>query len=118
MPEAMNMFTEYRNGVNIIRIKNMILLDPALADTMMKTLVDAFDSGSQSVLVDIGGVTRMTSLFFRSFIVAGKRAKEKCATLAFCNVSPAIKEGFVMMGLASYFSIYDKEAVAIEHLKR
>jgi anti-anti-sigma factor len=117
MSEGVNILTEYRNGINIIRVKNVVLLDPALADSMTRILVDAFEAGDQKVLVDIASVTRMTSLFFRSFIIAGKKAKAKCATMAFCNVSPTIKEGFDMMGLGSYFAIYDKEAVAIEHLK-
>ena len=108
---------EFRKGVNILRVKNFILLDPSLADEMTTVLSEAFTSGDQKILLDIGAVTRMSSLFFRSFIIAGKKAKASNATLAFCNVSPTIKGGFEMMGLTSYFQIFDNESLALDALK-
>lgn len=113
MAEAIKIVTELRDGVNIVRIRNVALLDPAQADEMTKTLLKAFEGGDQKVLIDIGSVSRMSSLFFRSFIIAGKKAKEKRAVMAFCNVSPTIKGGFEMMGLTSYFTIYDRETSAV-----
>ena len=58
----------------------------------------------------------MSSLFFRSFIIAGKKAKEKNAGLPFCNVSPTIKAGFDMMGLGIYFKSYPGESIALDNI--
>ena len=107
---------EKRKGINILRVKNPALLDPGMADEMTRLLSNMLDSGAEKILIDIGDVTRMTSLFFRSFIIAGKKAKEKRAVLAFCNVSPTIKTGFEMMGLASYFTIYPDAAKGFDEM--
>jgi anti-anti-sigma factor len=117
MSDGINIFREFRQGVNIIRVKNQILLDPSLADEMTAVLSAAFEAGDQKVLLDIQAVTRMSSLFFRSFIIAGKKAKTKKAVMAFCNVSPTIKGGFEMMGLTSYFQLFEKESLALDALK-
>lgn len=118
MAEALQVIEETRNGINIIRVRNTVLLDPQVADEMTRLLSEEFDSGSQKVLINIANVTRMSSLFFRSFIIAGKKAKEKKASMAFCNVSPTIKAGFDMMGLGIYFKIYPEESNALDNFPK
>ncbi|HBC89634.1 MAG TPA: hypothetical protein DCZ94_22070 [Lentisphaeria bacterium] len=116
MPERIQIIEENRNGIYIMRIGNAVLLDPKMADEMTSILTQSFDSGALKVIVNISNVTRMSSLFFRSFIIAGKKAKEKKAVMAFCNVSPTIRAGFDMMGLGSYFKIYPEESHALENI--
>ncbi len=116
MSEGMQIIEEKRKGINILRVKNAVLLDPSMADEMTKILSNVFDSGSLKVIVNMSNVTRMSSLFFRSFIIAGKKAKEKKAVMAFCNISPTIKAGFDMMGLEAYFKIYPEESNALENI--
>jgi len=116
MAEGLQIIEEFRNGINILRIRNTVLLEPHMADELTKVLSEAFDSGSLKVIINISNVTRMSSLFFRSFIIAGKKAKEKNAVLAFCNVSPTIKAGFDMMGLGIYFKSYPEESIAIDKI--
>ena len=117
MTSGLQIIEEKRNDINIFRVGNQVLLDPQMAEEMTRILSGAFDSGTQKVLINIANVTRMSSLFFRSFIIAGKKAKERKAILAFCNVSPTIKAGFDMMGLGIYFETYPEESKAIDHLK-
>lgn len=114
MAEGIQIIEERRNGVNIMRIRNAVLLDPGMAEEMARILVQSFESGELKVLINVSNVTRMSSLFFRSFIMAGKKAKEKNASMAFCNLSPTIKAGFDMMGLASYFKSFPEESIALE----
>ena len=116
MAEALDIIEERRKNINIMRVKNQMLLDPNMADEMTRILSNAFDSGSLKVLVNISNVTRMSSIFFRTFIIAGKKAKENKAVMCFCNVSPTIKSGFDMMGLASYFKIYPDESDAVHSM--
>lgn len=77
MAEPIKMIEEYRNGMHIVRIMTPVLLEPSMADEMTRRLSSLFDSGAQKVILDLGMVTRMTSLFFRSFLIAGKKANEK-----------------------------------------
>ncbi len=116
MAEALRTIEEYRKGVHVLRIMNPLLLEPGTADEMTKKLSELFDSGAQKVILNIGSVTRMTSLFFRSFIIAGKKANEKKAKLAFCCVSPAIKSGFDMMNMGAYFKFFPDEGKAFDEL--
>ncbi len=114
---GLQVIQENRNGINIIRIRNPVLLEPQQADEMTQLLSREFESGSLKVVINISNVTRMSSLFFRSFLIAGKKAKERKAVMAFCNVAPTIKTGFDMMGLGAYFTMYPEESVALENLK-
>lgn len=114
MAELIKIVEEYRNGIYILRVMSPILLESSAADAMTKKLSDLFENGAQKVIIDMGMVSRMTSLFFRSFIIAGKKAKEHKASMAFCGVSPAIKAGFEMMKMDSFFKLYQNEAKAME----
>ncbi len=116
MAEQIRIIEEYRNGKHIMRVMNPILLDPAMADEMTKRLSEMFESGAQKVIINIGMVNRMSSLFFRSFIIAAKKAKEKNAKLAFCNVNPTIKAGFEMMKMDAYFKFFSDESKAFDEM--
>ncbi|NCB09798.1 MAG: anti-sigma factor antagonist, partial [Bacteroidia bacterium] len=104
MDEKVVMIEELRNGVKIIRLQNVLMLDPGLANSLTDILVKKFESGELKILLNFSRVARMSSLFFRSFIIAGKKAKTVNGILAFSNVSPVIQSGFEMMGLNQYFN--------------
>lgn len=117
MAENLRIIEEFRNGIRILRVQNMIMLNPEMAEEMTKTLVKTFETGDQKVLINLGCVARMSSLFFRSFIIAGKKAKERKAVMAFCNIESTIKSGFEMMGLNNYFIVYPEETEALDKMK-
>jgi len=83
---------------------------------MTRRLSTLFETGAQKVIIDMGMVNRMSSLFFRSFIIAGKKAVQNNAKMAFCHISPAIKAGFEMMRMDSFFKIYPDETKAMENI--
>ena len=117
MSENIVVIEELRNGVRILRLQNALMLDPGLANSLTDLLVNKFESGELKLLLNLGHVERMSSLFFRSFIIAGKKAKERKGIMAFCNVSPVIQSGFEMMGLDRYFAFYPEENAAVDFLK-
>ena len=96
MSDAILFIDEKRQDVTLVHVMAQRLLDPQQADTLARHLGGLFDSGVLCVLVDMGSVQRLSSIFFRSFIMAGKKAGEKKARLAFCNLSPVIQEGFAI----------------------
>lgn len=113
MSDSLNLVNETRQGVTIVHFSNERLLEPRLADDLTRHLCALVEDGTMRLLLDLGAVSRISSVFFRSFITAGKKANEKKTTIAFCNLSPLIKEGFTITGLDKLFKLYDSEAKAL-----
>lgn len=107
---------ETRQEVKLVHIMAQRLLDPQQAETLARHLCGLFDSGVLCVLVDLGSAQRLSSIFFRAFIMAGKKAGEKKAKLAFCNLSSVIQEGFAIAGLTNLFPVYKNENDALAKL--
>lgn len=109
---------ETRQNVTLVHVMAQRMLDPRQADALSSHLCGLFASGVACVLVDMGSVQRLSSIFFRSFIMAGKKAGEQKARLAFCSLSPIIQEGFALTGLMDLFQIYKNETDALAKLAR
>ncbi len=116
MSESLNLMDETRNGVTVVHVMTEWLIDPKLADRLTDKLCGLLESGANPLVVDLGGVTRLTSIFFRSFIMAGKEAGKRKATMAFCNVSSTIKDGFKIVGLDKLFKLFASEQDALREL--
>ena len=116
MSDAILFIDETRQDIKLVHVMAQRLLDPQQADALARHLGELFDSGVLCVLVDLGSVQRLSSIFFRSFIMAGKKAGEKKAKLAFCNLSAIIQEGFAITGLTDIFPIYKTENDALAKL--
>lgn len=116
MGDSMNLMDETRNGVTIVHVMTPWLLDPKVADMLTSRLCRLLESGADPLLIDLGGVSRLTSIFFRSFIMVGKEARKRKACIAFCNVSAVIKQGFELTGLDKLFPMFDSEQKAIGEL--
>lgn len=117
MNESIQFMEENRQGVTILHIVNQRLIDPHLADELTRRLCALLEGGALALLIDMGSVARMSSLFFRSFIMAGKKANEKKAKIAFYNLPPVIKEGFAITGMDKLFKLYDSENKGLVELE-
>jgi len=116
MSDAILFVDENRRDVIIVHVMAQRLLDPQQSDALARHLVELFDSGVLCVLVDLSGVQRLSSIFFRAFIMAGKKAGENKAKLAFCNLASVIQEGFTITGLDELFQIFRNENEALGKL--
>lgn len=116
MNDTIQFMEENRQGVTIVHLVNQRLIEPRLSDDLTRRLCALIEDGAISVLIDMGAVARISSVFFRSFIMAGKKANEKKARIAFCNLTPIIKEGFIITGLDKLFKIYESEGKALAEL--
>ncbi len=116
MSECLKLMDETRNGVTVVHVMSEWLIDPKLADTLTSKLCSQLEGGANPLVVDLGGVTRLTSIFFRSFIMAGKEAGKRKVRMAFCNLSPTIKDGFKIVGLDKMFKLFDTEQEALREL--
>jgi anti-anti-sigma factor len=118
MSDGITLIEEVRQDVTLLHVMDARLLDPLQAETLSRHLCGLFDSGVLCVLVDLGSVQSLSSVFFRSFIVAGKKAAAARAKLAFCNLSPVIREGFALTGLTDLFPVFKNENEAFSKLAR
>lgn len=116
MSDAVLFVDEKRQDITLVHVMAQRLLDPQQAELLAGHLCGLFESGVLCVLVDLGSAQRLSSIFFRSFILAGKKAADKKARLAFCNLSAVIQEGFAITGLTDLFSIYKNEKDALAKL--
>ncbi|MFA7160363.1 MAG: STAS domain-containing protein [Kiritimatiellia bacterium] len=113
MTNPVQFMEESRQGVTILHILDQRLIDPQLSEQLTRRLCGFIEGGCMRLLIEMGAVNRISSVFFRSFIAAGKKAKERNAQMAFCNLTPLIKEGFTITGLDKLFKIYASEGQAI-----
>ncbi len=116
MTDPVQFMEESRQGVTIVHIVNQRLIEPHLSEDLTRRLCGLIEGGALRLLIDMGAVARISSVFFRSFIMAGKKANECKAKIAFCNLTPLIKEGFVITGMDKIFKLYDSEGRAMAEL--
>ena len=116
MTNSVQFMEENRQGVTILHMVNERLIEPHLSELLTSRLCALIEGGSLCLLIDMGAVARISSVFFRSFIMAGKKAEEHKAKIAFCNLSPLINEGFAVTGLDKLFKIYASEGKALGEL--
>lgn len=114
--DSLNLMDETRNGVTLVHVITPWLIDPKLSEMLTSRLCGLLESGADPLVIDLGGVTRLTSIFFRSFIMAGQEAKKRKACMAFCNVSPVIRQGFEIVGLDKLFPMFESEQKALREL--
>jgi len=116
MTDSLQIMKESRQGVTILHVMNERLLEPRLSDDLTRHLCGLIEGGTLCVLIELGSVARISSVFFRSFIAAGKKANEQKARMAFCNLQPLIKDGFSITGMDKLFKIYGTEPLAMADL--
>ncbi|MFH0878430.1 MAG: STAS domain-containing protein [Lentisphaerota bacterium] len=107
---------ENREGVTIVYAMTPWLIEPRMADVLTRHLNDLLDSGSGRILINLTDVSRLTSVFIRSFITAGKKAKELDAQLFFCSVAPVIRDVFTITGLDKIYKFYADERSALSEI--
>lgn len=113
MDDEVMFVDEKRQYVSLVHVMAARLLEPHMADILSSHLCEQLDAGAKYLLVDLGNVQRLSSLALRSFIMVGKKAGEKKVRLAFCNLSPVIREGFEITGLTNLFPVYSNESEAM-----
>jgi anti-anti-sigma factor len=83
----------------------------------VQTQLDALlASGEKTVLLDLAGVTYLTSAAFRLLLVATTHAKRQGARLALCSVTGHVRELFELAGLLETFLILGSRDDALARL--
>jgi anti-sigma B factor antagonist len=74
-------------------------------------------AGEKQLLLDLAGVTFLTSAAFRVLLVAVREAERHAARLALCGVTGHVRELFELGGLIDSFTILGSRDEAVAKLR-
>jgi len=69
--------------------------------------------GLTSLVVDLGGLTYVSSMGLRSFISIGKALHDKGGALRLCRLTGLVKQVFEITGLLGSFAVYESVEAAL-----
>ena len=80
-------------------------VDNSTAGELHAKLKALIDSGEKTILLDLAGVTYLTSAAFRVLLLAASQAERSGARLALCGVTGHVLDLFELGGLTGSFTI-------------
>ena len=89
-------------------------LDSDSSPALEKALVDALDSGDRKLLIDMAGISYISSRGLRVFLLLAKRAKAVEARIAACSLQAFVKEVFELSGFHQLLDVFDSNSQAID----
>ncbi len=69
--------------------------------------------GLTGLVVDLGGLTYISSMGLRSFVSVGKALQDKGAALRLCGLNGLVKQVFEITGLLGSFPVYESVEAAL-----
>jgi len=92
-------------------------VDSSVAKTLQQRVEDVM-SRDGNIIVDLAGMTYVSSAGLRSFIILAKHAKASNRTIVLAAMQPEVVEIFEISGLLELFSIHDTLDAAVAALPR
>lgn len=89
-------------------------LDAAAASLLEADLMSLLAEGKSKIVVDLGGVSYISSTGLRVLLVTIKRARGGGGDLKLCCLSPRVYDIFRMAGFTTIFPIHDTEEAAVQ----
>ncbi len=91
-------------------------IDNSTAGQVQGELASLLEAGEKRVLVDMAGVSYLTSAAVRVLLVATSRAERNAARLALCGVTGHVRDLFELGGLVDSFTILGSRDDALARL--
>ncbi|HEY1545597.1 MAG TPA: STAS domain-containing protein [Xanthobacteraceae bacterium] len=91
-------------------------VDNATAGELQAELKTLLNAGEKAILLDLAGVTYLTSAAFRVLLVAHKQAHGAAARFALCNVTGHVRDLFDLGELTQSFTILGARDEAVAKL--
>jgi anti-anti-sigma factor len=88
-------------------------IDNVTSSAVEATLDTALDAMPSALILDLAGVTFVSSIGLRVLLMAAKRCRKQDAGLALYSVAPQIASVFRLSGLNTFFPIYDSREAAL-----
>lgn len=94
---------EQQKGIQIVEIEGKIAADTA--PEVEKVLKSLLDAGTVKLIVDLAGVTYISSGGLRVFLTALKQARGKDGDVKLVKLIPNVEKIFKLAGFTKIFSI-------------
>lgn len=103
-------------GIHIVQLEGQIRIS---TQNDFKDYLDRLSSefGTQTVLLNMAGVSYMNSAGIGIIVDSYKKFREKSGRLTMCNLSPDIFRLFEVTKLNRFIEIFEDEPVALGKLK-
>ena len=107
----MDIGLERQDGALIAKPEGRI--DGINASDFEKALRDAIDEEGGSLVVDLGGLTYISSAGLRAILLIAKLLAQRSAKFGLCSLSDPIREVFEISGFDKIVSIHGSRAEAL-----
>ncbi len=91
-------------------------MDALTAPEYEKKLKQLIDEGQTGFVVDLAGLSYISSAGLRGILTIAKMLKVKGGWIRFANVTGTVREVFDISGFASLFQIHDSVASALQRM--
>lgn len=92
-------------------------IDASNAGAAEKDVLQLFEQGASSLLIDLGSVSYLSSAGLRVLLIAAKTAKLRGGKTALAAVQPAVKDIIVMSGFDKLMPICEDRAAGLALLQ-
>lgn len=114
-PERTVLFKEeIRGGVLIMRMRGR--LDALSSTEAEKKICDSADSGQWKVVLDMSGVTYVSSAGLRMLLSSTKKLRSYSGKLALCSTTPNVLDMLKISGFDHVLELYKTEEEALKLL--
>ncbi len=90
-------------------------LDGSTAEPLYLTLLGLIAEAPSRLVLDLGGMSYVSSAGLRVLLLAAKQARGNSIKLVLCALRPNVAEVFEISGLASVFDIAPEREMAMTH---
>ena len=105
-------------GVTVVSFVERKILEAAHIQELGEELTHLVDhDGTKDLLLDFDKVEFLSSAALNKLIILDKKVKSKSGQMKFCNLTPEIREVFVITRLNQLFEIVDTREKALQGFK-
>ena len=115
MPErSEDIKEEIKDGILIVRIRGR--LDSLSSPNVEKKICESIDNGQSKILLDMSGVTYLSSTGLRMLFSTTKKVRAFSGRVALCSTTPNVLEVLKISGFDHTLDLYSTEDDALKHL--
>ncbi|MEI6669161.1 MAG: STAS domain-containing protein [Acidobacteriota bacterium] len=104
--------SETRHGAVLV-VAPVGRVDSTTSDGLDQALTRVVDAGDQRLVVDLAGVSYISSAGLRVLLVVAKRLKTRRGTLVLCALGDAVRQVFDLAGFLPLFQIEPTRELAV-----
>jgi anti-sigma B factor antagonist len=92
-------------------------IDATTSKDLETTLSGLIDQDNSEIVIDLQGVTYISSIGLRVLLAAQKKVRAKNGGIMLVSLQPFVREVFEMTGFTRLFSIYSHQDEALSGMK-